>query len=279
MSGDGSDTTTHDEDSARIGRRHFLAGSLAGVVGSALVRLPAAGAQVGDEFQPMLLGEENEAGGPTGLTYKGPGPTLQVTNLDSGPGIQVITSESPSIQGIGGGVIGTQQPITATKPIAGVQGLGNRVGVVGSTLPASATISPTITAGVWGTPSLAGSAPFSMTNLIGVAGTAFGSDQIGVVAHNPEGLALSVVGGVSVVGGITVNCGGTGLIAAGKREAEVLDNSIKAGSVVLATMTRDPGTKGATIQHVDTFEGYAVVSLTAPVRVDTTFSYLCFDLA
>ena len=276
MSGDGSDTTTPDEDRTKIGRRHFLAGSLAGVVGSALVRLPAAGAQVLQES--MLLGVENVAEGPTGLSYKGPGPTLRIEN-DSGPGIQVITDKVPSIEGIGGGVIGTQQPITGTSPIAGVQGLGNRVGVVGSTLPASATVSPTITAGVWGTPSLAGSAPFSMTNLIGVAGTAFGGDQIGVVAHNPEGVALSVVGGVSVVGGITVNCGGMGLIAVGKREAEIRDDSIKAGSVVLATMTGDPGNKGATIQHVEAGDGYAVLSLTAPVRRETTFSYLCFDLA
>ncbi len=115
-------------------------------------------------------------------------------------------------------------------------------------------------------------APITITNPIGIAGTAFGGDQIGVVAHNPLGVALSVVGGISVT------CGGTGLIPGGERKVEIKDDSINAGSVVLATMTGDPGNKGATIQHVDATDGYARLSLTAPVRVDTPFTYVCFDL-
>jgi hypothetical protein len=273
-----SSGTTADSPESGIGRRKFLAGSLAGVVGSALVRLPAAHAQASDPEFPdaMFLGVDNVADGPTSLSHASDLPTLRVANTDSGPGVQVVTNKGPAVSGMspGGGLIGVNEPITLTHSIAGVQGLGSKVGVVGSILPHSVQFTDTISAGVWGTTPVLPSTPsITLTNDIGVAGTAFGGDQIGVVAHNPTGLALSVVGGISVT------CGGTGVVASGDRVAEIEDDSISLGSVVLVSLTGDPGNKGATVHHIRAGDGAATVSMTAPVRDDTPFTYLCFDLA
>jgi len=263
-------------------RRALVAGGLAGVVGAALARMPSAAAQ-GDDVgidQPLFLGGENVADSTTGLEHSGPGPTFQVANPGDGAGVQVVTNRGPAVSGLspGGGLIGSTVGFTETMPTAaGVQGTGRRVGVAGAVLPSDVVITGTqsLSAGVWGSaPILPANEPFTMTYAgpFGVAGTAFGAEQVAVVAHNPFGVALSVVGGLQV------SCGGHGVFDRQARTAEISDGQITSDSVLLVTLAADPGNRGASIQYVEADEGSASVHLTAPVARDTPFTYLCFDL-
>jgi len=81
-----------------LGRRGFLAGSLAGVVGSALVRLPTAVAEVPGEDQFLVLGTKNIADGPTELAAGAAfTPTLRVENA-FGPAL--VATGGPEFPGV-----------------------------------------------------------------------------------------------------------------------------------------------------------------------------------
>jgi hypothetical protein len=222
----------------------------------------------------MLLGEDNIADAPTGLVHEGDGPTLRVENLDGGPGIGVVSNKAPALQGFSpsGGLLGSTVTFSVTQLSdgVGVQGTGGRFGVAGTIVPDGVAITETLVAGVWGTSTLGTTT--TLTGTYGLAGTAYGGDQIGVVAHNPSGVALSVMGGIKL------SCGGRGTIEARRREVEILDASIAPGSVVLVSLSDDPGNSGVAVQYVRTEAGRAVVGLTAPVTRETGFTYLCFGL-
>ncbi|MDX1650194.1 MAG: hypothetical protein R3263_10105, partial [Myxococcota bacterium] len=129
----------------RVGRRALVAGGLGAVVASALTRLETAHAQddVPPPQAPLLLGTDNVAFDTTALLQDGPGPTLQVENLDSGLGIRVLSNKGPALQAqsSGAGVVGvggplsTQGPVTLTATLpavpstAGVLGASRHVGV------------------------------------------------------------------------------------------------------------------------------------------------------
>lgn len=294
-------------DAGTVGRRALVAGGLAGIVASALTRLEQANADDVVASQPLHLGEDNVASATTGLSQDGPGPALRVENPGDGSGIQVLANRSAAMVGVGTALPAVRDFTIVNGSVGeGVIGAGDRFGVVGSALPDGAMLSiPGATTvampigvwgrsgplparsvithafetqspgiGVWGsTAALPDGGPMSCTfPIAGVAGTAFGPGQTAVFAHNPGGTALQVEGGISIT------CGGTGVVPRRSREVEVADPTITANSVVVATLTGDPGNRGATLQHVTVMQGSLRVVLTAPPNEDTPFNYLCFEL-
>lgn len=294
-------------DAGTVGRRALVTGGLAGIVASALTRLEQANADDVVASQPLHLGEDNVASATTSLSQDGPGPALRVENPGDGSGIQVLANRSAALVGLGTSLPSTPQYTFVDGSVGeGVIGAGDRFGVVGSALPDGVILSiPGATTvampigvwgrsgplparsvishppdtqspgiGVWGsTAALPGFAPISKPfPMAGVAGTAFGPGQTAVFAHNPGGTALQVEGGISIT------CGGTGVVPRGAREVEVSDATITPNSVVVATLTGDPGNRGATLQHVTVTQGSLRVVLTAPPNEDTPFNYLCFEL-
>lgn len=296
----------------RVGRRALVVGGLGGVVATALTRLGAAKAQEFDS-QPLLVGQDNFAGATTGLFNEGPGAALRVENQDEGPGIQVLAHSLPAVQArsAGAGVVGVGGRLPNTTVITmthtGVAGAGQRLGVLGAALPEMGTISisrelgvglpvgvwgnggslgvsTVITAtrtsklrgvGVWGSaPALPTRGPYTVVlPPAGVVGTALGREQTAVLAHNPTGTALQVDGGIAVT------CGGRGVVPRHSDSAKVADPSIKANSVVVVTLTGDPGNKGTSLHHVKVMDGEVQIALTGRPGRDLPFSYLCFDLA
>jgi hypothetical protein len=176
----------------------------------------------------------------------------------------ISTMFFPSSTGVVGlgdrlGVVGSALPgirhitdVFVPPPGTGVAGLGERLGVVGSAMPAGVQIS------------LVHDGP------AGVLGAARGADAIGVVAENPDGVALRVVGRIAL------SSGGTGIVPARSRRVEIPVPSLEEGAPVNVTLMDDPGAPGCTLHYARAQAGSLVVALTAPAQQDTRFSYLVF---
>lgn len=278
------------ETESRLGRRQFLTGALTGVVGSALIRLPQAQAQGLVEF--LELGNLNLSQATTRLRQiDGTGPALQVVGPDSGSAIRAISNKGlpaePALEGHspGTGVHGMSSSMVFTQTqtldmgISGLQGTGDKVGVVGTITSGPITITePSAPIGVWGLSPAPKFNPVTLTLPAGVVGTASGPGGVAMVAHNPTGPALSVIGDLTVTGEAVFTCGGTGVFPSGQRKVEIEDSGIREGSLVIVVLTSDSGNRGVALHHVDVGAGKAVAHLTARVREETSFTYLCLGI-
>lgn len=177
--------------------------------------------------------------------------------LPQGPQISISAVLARGVTGIsdGLGVLGLsrQASISLTDETlfrAGAAGLGDQLGV-------------------WGSAGSNLTATTELTQTVGVLGTVDGPDARAIVARNPSGIALEVVGVAAFKGG------GRGVIRPRSKSASVEDASISPDSLVNVTLAGDPG-NAATVQYARVGEGLLEVFLTVPVRLETPFSYFVY---
>lgn len=295
----------NDEEQSTKSRRALLSLSTA-VVGALVGAVLKPGETNAHPVDPKVLhiGHNNMATSGTQLTSAATIPTLTVANTATGlavlaqggrvgmsgstvsapiPGELVagVHGIAPHAIGVFGhsveqvGVIGQTDgnPLPGEPVPVGVHGIaphGNgvfghsfeRVGVGGRTdgnpLPGEPV------AGVHGV------AP----NAVGVLG--FSHNGVGVQAISPDGLALDVVGDAHFSGIVTISEVSlpvkTGVIPLSRRRAVVNDASVGLHSLVLVSLTSNPG-QGISLSWVEVRAGSFVIYLSDRVAQNTNFRY------
>jgi hypothetical protein len=203
--------------------------------------------------------------------------------------------------GLFGGPLSSTGTITLTSTPTGVLGSGGPLGGLGvwgaAKLPAQVNFSFNFPAvGVWGTSGpiptgttysmsaqagvgvwgavapLADSGVITLTHTAGVMGSAYGMDQVGVLASNPMGTALRVMGGMAVT------TAGRGIVPAGDHFTRITDPHLMRDHVVLVNLMGNPRDKECTLHYVQVGDGMLKVNVTSPPQVDLPFNYLAVEL-
>ncbi len=168
-------------------------------------------------------------------------------------------------------------PATLTR---GVTGISSGLGVLGLSHQATVTLTDATLRragvvgfgaelGVWGSAGSPLPIGSPLTWTVAVLGTADGPEAKAVVARNPSGVALEVVGAAAFKGG------GKGVVPAGTLRTTVEDASISPESLVNVTLAGDPG-NASTVHFVRAGDGMLELVLTVPPRTDTPFNYFVY---
>jgi hypothetical protein len=233
---------------------HGLARQATGVIGHSLERLGVLGITDGNP----IIGEV--VAGISGVAQNANG----------------VVGFSGQRIGVGGHTDGSPLP---GEPVAGVHGVApNAVGVLGFSAQRVGVSGHSDGSSIPGEPvaGVFGSAP----RAVGVMG--FSEDGVGVQAVNPDGLALDVVGRARFSD--TLECAGTmfirrvtlpvttGVIPRGRRRLEVVDGSVGPNSLVVLSLTSNPG-DGISLSWIEVGAGEFVVHMTDGVVRRTDFRY------
>jgi hypothetical protein len=229
-----------------------------------------------------VAGVAPEAGlGVLGSALPSLGPFTQITTYPphSGSGVAGVGLRS----GVEGRTLlprDTAISIPATLA-RGVAGISSGLGVLGlsrqtsitltnETLLRAGTVGLGDEVGVWGSAGVPLPARPVITYVAGVLGSARGPDAAGIIAENPTGPALQVLGAAAFKGG------GTGTVSRGESHARVEDPAVRPGSLVNVTLRGDPG-NAAGVHYVEAGDGVLDVFLTVPPRHDTPFNYFVYQ--
>lgn len=287
------------ENAPPVARRALLAGGLGALAATALGRPARAQEDDVQRSEPLLLNEENEASDTTSLVLDADTPAFAVEN-PTGPGIvgasALPTSFAISCTGVVGmgdrwGLVGSHlpasAPVTYTPPRfdAGVAGSSPRIGVVGSAaLPLDASISiPVRGLGVLAAGSGGGLAGLAVPENGFITLTALSEGPVGVLAtaSGEDSVALLAQNpdgtALRIEGSAAFSCAGRGTIPARMRSVEISDPGIGPDSLVNATLAGDTGAPGSSLHHVEVDDGTLRIELTAPTRRDTPFNYFVFE--
>jgi len=274
----------------RFGRRGLIAGGLGALAASLFGRAKPAEAV---EVPPFALGQLNVATALTTIEATGPG--IQIRSGENafgalarsgfGAAAALIPGEMVySLTAFPGGfgaegwaaIAPTDLEISLGDAKAGLGGFSRDFGglFLGVTQPTQFQITSTVPTGVFGAGGrvgVLGSAQMPMlpmiTDAAGVLGTASDPETAAILAWNPQGIGLKVVGDVMLSGVIK------GMIPAGEKMVEIQDPAVHADSAAIATLVGNPG-NFATVHYLETEEGLLRVVLTAPTRNEVGFGAL-----
>jgi hypothetical protein len=198
-------------------------------------------------------------------------------------GIHGVAPNAVGVMGFSGQRIGVSGQTNGGplpgEPVAGVHGIAaNAVGVLGHSQRRVGVSGQSDGSAIPGEPvaGVFGSAP----QAVGVLG--FSQSGVGVQAVNPDGIALDVIGRARFSANLV--CAGTivarrldlpvrtGVILRGTQRLDVSDGSVGPDSLVLLSLTSNPG-QGISLSWIEVGAGQFVVHMTDSVRRNTDFKY------